>query len=79
MPLYFFNARINGDLILDPEGQDLRDPDRAWEAARAAILDLLPGNARPALLNSTMEVTDAHGDIVLEFPFSEALTPEDRS
>jgi len=78
MPVYFFNARINGELILDPEGQDLRDPDRAWEAARGAILELLHGEAQPALLNSTMEVTDAHGDIVLEFPFSEALTPNGR-
>lgn len=76
MPLYFFNARINGDLILDPEGQELRDPDLAWEAARTAILALLHGDAQAGLLQSTMEVTDAHGDIVFEFPFSEALTPE---
>lgn len=79
MPLYFFNARINGELILDPEGQELRDADAAWETARSAILELLHGQVQAALLNSTMEVTDAHGDIVLEFPFSEALTPEGRA
>ncbi len=76
MPLYFFNARISGELILDPEGQELRDPERAWEAARAAILELLHGDAQPGLLNSTMEVTNDHGDVIFEFPFSEALIPE---
>lgn len=79
MPLYFFNARINGELILDPEGQELSDADRAWEAAQAAILKLLHGDAQPALLNSTMEVSDAHGEIVFEFPLSEALHAEGRA
>jgi hypothetical protein len=74
MPRYFFNARINDELILDPDGRELRDPDQAWEAARAAILDLVKSqDATAGLLRSVMEVTDAHGEIVLEFPFAEAL------
>ncbi len=74
MPRYFFNARINDELILDPEGRELRDPDQAWVAAQAAILDLIKGeNASAGLLRSVMEVTDQHGEIVFEFPFSEAL------
>ena len=37
MPRYFFNARIGDELITDPEGEELRDPDRAWEVARAMV------------------------------------------
>jgi len=41
MPRYFFNTRIGDELIDDPEGEELRNPDRAWEVARAMILELL--------------------------------------
>ena len=61
-------------MIADPDGEELRNPDRAWEVARAMILELLRtegGNA--ALLSTVIEVTDAYGDIVLLFPFTEAI------
>ena len=52
----------------------LRDPDRAWEMARAMIRELLKTEgADGALLNATIEVTDDEGEIVLEFPFAEAI------
>ena len=74
MPRYFFNTRIGDELIDDPEGEELRNPDRAWEVARAMILELLKSEgADGALLNAVIEVTDDEGEIVLEFPFSEAL------
>ncbi len=74
MPRYFFNTRIGGELIDDPEGEELRDPDRAWEVARAMIRALLKTEgASNALLNAVIEVTDDEGEIVLEFPFTEAL------
>ena len=41
MTRYFFNTRIGDELILDPEGEELRDPDHAWEIARAMIRELL--------------------------------------
>ena len=41
MPRYFFNTRIGDELIDDPEGRGIADPDRAWEVARAMILELL--------------------------------------
>ena len=41
MPRYFFNTRLGDDLIADPEGEELRNPDRAWEVARAMIRELL--------------------------------------
>jgi hypothetical protein len=74
MPRYFFNTRIGDELTDDPEGEELRDPDRAWEVARAMILELLKTEgADGALLRAVIEVTDDEGEIVLEFPFAEAL------
>jgi hypothetical protein len=81
MPRYFFNTRINDELIVDPDGEDLRNPDHAWEAARQMILEVLKSEGtQPALLEAVIEVTDIDGEIVLEFPFSEALLDQpDRS
>ncbi|HEX7790663.1 MAG TPA: hypothetical protein VF467_09100 [Afipia sp.] len=79
MPRYFFNTRIGDTLIPDPDGSDLRDPDQAWRVARDTIRQILKENGREQrLLASSLEVTDASGEIVLEFPFVEALDiPED--
>jgi hypothetical protein len=81
MPRYFFNTRIADELITDPEGEVLRDADRAWEMARAMIRELLKTEgADGALLNAVIEVTDDSGEVVLEFPFTEAiLDSPDRS
>jgi len=74
MPRYYFHTRIGDELIADPEGEELRNPDRAWEMARAMILELLRSEGTDErLLNATVEVTDDDGEIVLEFPFAEAL------
>jgi hypothetical protein len=81
MPRYFFNTRIGNELIADAEGEELRNPDRAWEVARAMIREVLRTEGKHAsLLSATVEVTDEDGEIVLEFPFTEALldTPERR-
>jgi hypothetical protein len=74
MPRYFFNTRIDDELISDPEGEELRNPDRAWEIARAMIRELLKTeDAERGLLNAVLEVTDDQGKVVLEFPFAEAI------
>jgi len=74
MPRYYFHTRIGDELIADPEGEELRNPDRAWEMARAMILELLRSEGTDErLLNAIVEVTDDDGEIVLEFPFAEAL------
>jgi hypothetical protein len=74
MPRYFFNTRIGDELISDPEGEQLRNPDRAWEVARAMIRELLKTEgAERGLLQAVLEVTDETGEIVLEFPFTEAI------
>ena len=73
MPRYFFNTRIDDELIVDPEGKELKNPDRAWEVARAMIHELLRTEEAQGLLRATIEVMDDEGEIVLEFPFAEAL------
>ena len=73
MPRYFFNTRIGDELISDPEGEELRNPDRAWEVARAMIRELLKIEGVEGLMNAVLEVTDDEGEIVLEFPFAEAI------
>ena len=77
MPRYFFNTRIDDELIVDPEGEELRNPDRAWEVARAMIHELLSTEEAQGLLRATIEVMDDEGEIVLEFPFAEALLQRD--
>lgn len=74
MPRYFFNTRLGDEVVDDPDGEVLRNPDHAWEVARAMIMQLLrsEGTQRD-LLAAVLEVTDERGEIVLEFPFSEAL------
>ncbi len=74
MPRYFFNTRIGDELISDPEGEELRNPDRAWEIARVMIRELLKTeDAERGLLHAVLEVTDDEGEVVLEFPFAEAI------
>jgi hypothetical protein len=77
MPRYFFNTRIGDDTIPDVEGEELRDADHAWQVAKAMIVDILQDQGdHPNLLIAALVVTDQKGDIVLEFPFSEALIAE---
>jgi hypothetical protein len=73
MPRYFFNTRIGDELISDPEGEELRNPDRAWEVARTMIRELLRIEGVEGLMRAVLEVTDDEGEIVLEFPFAEAI------
>ena len=74
MTRYFFNTRIGDELVEDPEGEEQRNADRAWEVARAMIMELLRSEGAVApLLSAVIEVTDEEGDVVLEFPFSEAF------
>jgi hypothetical protein len=62
-----------------PEGQDPRDPDAAWETARRIALDAMSvDEGRPASWRACHgEVKGADGEIVLEFPFKEAVADED--
>jgi hypothetical protein len=80
MPRYFFNTRIGDDTIPDVEGEELRDADHAWEVAKAMIVDLLEEQGEyPNILTAALVVTDQKGEVVLEFPFAEALTATDET
>jgi Domain of unknown function (DUF6894) len=74
MPRYYFNTRIGDELVADTDGEELRNPDRAWEIARDMIRELLrTEGTHSALLSAVIEVTDEEGEVVLEFPFAEAI------
>ncbi|MEE7504303.1 DUF6894 family protein [Methylobacterium sp. C33D] len=74
MPRYFFHTQIGADVISDPTGIELRDPDAAWAAARETIRAALRQPRDQArLMAACLVVTDDDGEVVLEFPFSEAV------
>lgn len=75
MPRYFFHTQIGDAVITDPTGIDLRDPDQAWEKAQHTIRAALAEPANQArLMTACLVVTDAAGEVVLEFPFSEIVS-----
>ena len=75
MPRYFFNVHIGQDALVDPEGQDLRDADQAWEVAQTMARNLMNTEFdRPInWAASHIEVKNDLDQIVLEFPFLEAI------
>jgi hypothetical protein len=75
MPRYFFNVHIGEDILSDPEGQDLRDADQAWEVARAMAGNLMNTEFQQPIdwTSCIIVVKDDLDEIVLEFPFIEAI------
>jgi hypothetical protein len=75
MPRYFFNVHIGEDILNDPEGQDLRDADQAWEVAKAMAENLMNTEFERSVnwASAHVEVKDDAAEIVLEFPFLEAV------
>ena len=75
MPRYFFNVVLDGTTLADPNGQELPDADAAWEVARRSALDLMKSDlGRPMnWVQCRFEVRDDANEVVLEFPFVEAV------
>jgi malonyl CoA-acyl carrier protein transacylase len=75
MPRYFFNVSIEGTVLDDPDGQVLPNADAAWDAARKAARNLMATKTeRPVnWMACRFEVRDEDDEIVLEFPFVEAV------
>jgi hypothetical protein len=75
MPKYFFNIHIGADVLSDPDGQSLRDPNQAWEVANAMAQNLMDTEFETPInwASSHIEVKDDLDEVVLEFPFLEAL------
>jgi hypothetical protein len=77
MPRYFFHTHFADDVVTDPEGRELADPDAAWNAARVLALQLLQGaQSDPELYRAVLVVADEADEIVFEMPLAEALTAE---
>lgn len=76
MPVYYFDVRSPDDFIEDLEGTDLPDLDavriEARESARAIIADAVAFGR----LNQgqSFEIRNEAGEIVLTYPFKNALT-----
>ncbi|CAO4152476.1 DUF6894 family protein [Methylorubrum aminovorans] len=78
MPRYFFHTRIAADTLTDEDGVELLDPDQAWRVARATIrASLEDEGGDPRLVAAILVVTDEAGEVVLEFPFAEAIDAAD--
>ena len=77
MPRFFFHLQQSERRLDDRAGQILQDADAAWEAAKAAARTLIASDPsrQDIWITSTFEVTDEEGEIVLEFPFVEAIDP----
>lgn len=74
MPRYFFHTHLRGDVVADPTGTELPDPDRAWEVAQDTIrTTMAEPRAQARLIAAVLVVTDEDGETVFEFPFAEAL------
>ena len=75
IPRYFFHVVLEDAHLPDPDGQDLPDADAAWGVARRSAQDLMRSDlGRPVnWMACRFEVRDEADEIVLEFPFAEAL------
>ncbi len=75
MPRYHFHVWLEGERLPDPEGQEMNDADAAWEGALSLARDLMQSDlGRPVdWLRCHFEVTNEEDEVVLEFPFVEAI------
>jgi hypothetical protein len=75
MPRYFFNVHIGEDALTDPRGQDLRNPDQAWNVAQAMAQNLMNTKFEQPINSASahIEVKDDMDEVILELPFLEAL------
>ncbi|SFG75542.1 DUF6894 family protein [Methylobacterium gossipiicola] len=74
MPLYCFTIPIDDQTPHDPAFRSLRDADAAYDEAKRLAQDIWAASGDRRLMRAVVVVTDADGEIVLEFPFTEAIT-----
>ena len=75
MPHYYFHIREGAELISDPDGVDLADPDTARDTAIQAARSLLSAAVSEGRLplRDAIVVEDASGTGVLELTYGEAV------
>lgn len=77
MSRYYFHQRIDGDLLIDPEGNDYAD----FDAARASALASARLLWAAAIVNGAdlhgqaIEIEDENGVLFGVVPFADALPP----
>ena len=75
MPKYFLNQLHEDDRIPDPDGAEFPDflalQEELAASAREIVADGLRSGRGPG--NSSFEVTDAAGAVVMVFPFRKAI------
>lgn len=81
MPVFFFNIREAGELILDPDGSDLVDlaaaRTEAIKAARSLLGAAVLAGRLP--LDHAIVVTDVEGGEVLNITYAESVGTERRA
>jgi hypothetical protein len=76
MARYFFNVHDRLGHLRDPEGSELADMEAVRQRAVHDARSLMSADIEEGLLNIAdyIEVTDAKGSVVLNLPYSEAVT-----
>lgn len=79
MPRFYFNIRTKGELVEDPEGQDLPNLEAVREnaviSAREIMSHCISKGERGD--HGEFEITDSEGTVILTFPFADAIRDED--
>ena len=75
MSRYYFNVQQGAELLKDPVGDDLDDPEELRRKALESARELVAEGAREGQnwLAWSVIVTDAGGEPVLTLPLSEAV------
>jgi hypothetical protein len=74
MHAYRFTVTIDDQTPHEPVVQHLRDADAAFDEAGRLAREIWAASGDQRLMRAVVVVTDAEGEIVLEFPFTEAIT-----
>ena len=74
MPAYRFTVTIDDHAPHEPVFRHLRDADAAWDEAGRLAREIWAASGDRRLMQAVVVVTDTDGEILLEFPFTEAIT-----
>ena len=73
MPAYRFTVTIDDHTPHEPVFRHLRDADAAYDEAGRLAREIWAASGDRRLMRAVVVVTDAAGEVVLEFPFPEAI------
>jgi hypothetical protein len=77
MPLYFFHFHSNGNVAVDPEGQELPNLETAREEAIVGLREIAADRIRsgePVGFSNRMEIANEAGELLLAVSFGDAIT-----